>query len=491
MKRRTKIVATLGPATNERSAIRNLISAGVNVFRLNFSHGTHAEFNEMIQDVRSISSELNTPICILQDLQGPKIRVGEIEGGLVTLRPSQNITLTDIPSTGDTSSIFIDFTDFPDYTEVGSQILLDDGAIELIVTAKSEHEVHTEVVVGGKLKSHKGVNLPGGKLRPASPTEKDLTDLAFGLEQNVDVIALSFVYSAEDVERLRREIIRLNPEKGKLPIIAKLERPEALDNLETIINTSDGVMVARGDLGIEMSPEAVPIAQKRIIAAANRNAKMVITATQMLESMIHNPRPSRAESTDVANAIFDGTDAVMLSAETAIGDYPVRSVETMHKIICQAEDHLSEWGHWEGELIGARDQMAYTGKAQHDDALSITQAAKDLAQDRNVTAIAVFTQSGRTATLMSKARPGVPILAFTPIQETYNRLALLWGVTPYSVPFADNVEAMLKTVENTILHTSDLKPGQQIVLISGFPVGSLCPPNLALLHTLRDDSDKG
>lgn len=488
MERRTKIVATLGPASSEKSMIHSLITAGVNVFRLNFSYGSHAQFQEMIQDVRSVSSELKTPICILQDLQGPKIRVGEIEGGQVALTARQKITLTDIPYPGNNECIFIDYPGFPQFTESGRRILLDDGSIELMVTGRSEHEVQATVEVGGVLKSHKGVNFPGGAMKSASPTEKDLEDLAFGLEQNIDVIALSFVYSEKDVERLRDEIIRLKPEKETLPIIAKLERPEALDNLDAIINTADGVMVARGDLGIEMSPEAVPIVQKRIIAAANQQAKLVVTATQMLDSMIHNPRPTRAESTDVANAIFDGSDAVMLSGETAIGEFPIRSVETMHRIICQAEKHLSDWGHWAGELIDYRNKTAFSGEALKDDALSITQAAKDLAHDRNVTAIAVFTQSGRTATLMSKARPGVPILAFTPNQETYNRLALLWGVKPYSVPFADNMEAMLKTVENTILETSGLHPGEQIVLISGFPVGSMRPPNLALLHTLRPES---
>ena len=264
-----------------------------------------------------------------------------------------------------------------------------------------------------------------------------------------------------------------------------MERPEALENLEAIIDSANGVMVARGDLGIEMSPEAVPIAQKKIIAAANRQAKIVITATQMLESMIKDPRPTRAESTDVANAIFDGTDAVMLSGETALGKYPVRSVKTMHRIIIQAEEHLVEWGHWDGELISHEAESRSPFEDIHDNALSITQAAKELAHDRNVTAIAVFTQSGRTAKLMSKARPRVPILAFTPIEKTYNRIALFWGVTPFSVPYADTVENMLTKVEETILRTEKLQPGQQIVLISGFPVGSMCPPNFALLHTIH------
>lgn len=488
LSRRTKIVATLGPASKEAATIRKLIEAGVNIFRLNFSHGTHPEFQELIHLVRKTSAELNKPICILQDLQGPKIRVGNIEGGKLYLNPGQSLNLTILPAAGEGNTIHVDYKDFPQCTDVGNRILLDDGAIELTVTDKSDHAVVTKVDVGGTIRSRKGVNLPGGKLGSASPTDKDLTDLAFGLDHDVDLIALSFVYSEKEVERLRREIIRLKPNLPKVPIIAKLERSEALGNLDSIITAAEGVMVARGDLGIEMSPEAVPIAQKRIIEAANRQAKIVITATQMLESMIHNPSPTRAETTDVANAIFDGTDAVMLSGETAIGDYPVRTVEIMHKIICQAEANLSDWGHWEGSLIAVQQENNIIGEDIPDDALSITQAVKELAHDRDVRAIAVFTQSGRTALLMSKARPEVPILAFTPIAETYNRLALLWGVSPYAVPFVNNVEEMINTVESTILETENFQPGEKIVLISGFPVGSTRPPNLALLHTLRSDS---
>ena len=488
MKRRTKIVATLGPATWEEDSIRNLINAGANVFRLNFSHGTHDEFSEVIPRVRKVSSELDVPICLLQDLQGPKIRVGEIKNGGATLVSGETLILTIQSLIGNEDIVSVSYPGLTQFAFPEGRILLDDGKIELMVIGKNDQEILTRVEIGGELQSRKGINLPGANLKLESPTEKDIADLAFGLAHGVDVIALSFVHTPRDIENLRHEITRIQPNLESIPIIAKLERPEALENLEAIIDSANGVMVARGDLGIEMSPEAVPIAQKKIIAAANRQAKIVITATQMLESMIDNPRPTRAESTDVANAIFDGTDTVMLSGETAVGKYPVRSVETMHKIICQAEEHLGEWGHWEGELIAGEAGLISRHEDIHDDALSITQAAKELAHDRNVTAIAVFTQSGRTATLMAKARPRVPILAFTPIEQTYKRLALLWGVTPFSVPYADSVEEMLTRVEETILKTEKMQPGQHIVLISGFPVGSMCPPNFALLHTIRGNS---
>jgi len=328
------------------------------------------------------------------------------------------------------------------------------------------------------LKSNKGVNLPGANLNLPSLTEKDLEDLKFGLEKGVDMVAISFVKTAADVQTVRKAIEELASDKQskKTPIIAKLERPEALDNLEEIINTTDGVMVARGDLGVEMSPAAVPIAQKEIIACANSHAKLVITATQMLDSMINNPRPTRAEATDVANAIFDGTDAVMLSGETAAGKYPVESVQMMDSIVRSAEANHKRWGisTFETEL------------SLQSDSISITSAAKELANDRDVVAIVVFTQSGKTARLMSKARPEVPILAFTPEPRTYQNMGLYWGVNPLLVPYADTLETMIKHVETAIATTTNLKRGQQVILISGFPVGAYRQPNLALLHTLGD-----
>jgi pyruvate kinase len=363
----------------------------------------------------------------------------------------------------------------PDSTQVGSRILLDDGNLELKVEAIIPDGVETRVTLGGLLKPHKGVNLPGATLDIKSFTSKDKEDLEFGLSQNIDAIALSFVRSEQDIINLRDEIHRIDATKTSLPIIAKLERPEALINLHKIIHVVDGVMVARGDLGVEMPPEMVPTEQKRIINVANRHLKIVITATQMLESMMHNPRPTRAEASDVANAIFDGSDLVMLSGETAVGKYPVKAVETMAAIINEAEEHAAEWGHFD---TGLNDDLS------HEDTLYITRAARELARDRDVAAIAVFTISGRTARMMSKARPEVPILAFTPNVTAYNKMALHWGVQPYIVPHSETVEDMLNQVKRAISKSTELQPGQEVVLIAGFPIGAMRSANFLLLHEI-------
>jgi pyruvate kinase len=334
-------------------------------------------------------------------------------------------------------------------------------------------DVHTRVVHGGILKEHKGINLPGVMVNIPSLTDKDRADLAFGVAQEVDYVAISFVRRPEDVANVKRALVEIDPRASKLPIIAKLEKPAALDNLDAIIEIADGVMVARGDLGVELSPQQVPTAQKRIIEAANRHRKIVITATQMLESMIEHPLPTRAEVSDVANAIFDSTDAVMLSGETASGHYPVESVKMMAAIIAEAEGHVKEWGRWHGAT-----------ESTSDDSIALARAARELAHDRDVSAIAIFTLSGRNARIMSKARPEVPILAFTPEPKTHLRLALLWGVTPYLIPHADTVEAMLAHVEAAMLLNSPVRPGQQVVLIAGLPTNKLVPANFILLHTV-------
>jgi pyruvate kinase len=333
-------------------------------------------------------------------------------------------------------------------------------------------------VLGGILKSHKGINLPGAQLNIPGFTTKDESDLALGMEVGVDAVAVSFVRSARDIEVVRSAIHRLSPKRTYIPIIAKLERPESLDNLDQILQVSDGVMVARGDLGVEMPPESVPIAQKRIITAANRAGKLVITATQMLDSMITNPRPTRAEASDVANAIFDGTDAVMLSGETASGKYPLQSVQMMDAIIQQAEENLLQWGRWEGKIVP---------ESETDNTYYITQAARELAHDRNVTAIAVFTRSGRTALFMSKTRPALPILAFTPEKDTYQRMNMYWGVLPFLVPRVNSLEDMVRVVEDTMLKSQVLQPGQEVVMICGFPIPQVRPTNLALLHKLGEN----
>jgi pyruvate kinase len=411
----------------------------------------------------------------LQDLQGPKIRIGEVRNGQVELVENAEFVLTAQPTMGNQQIVSVDFPGLIDTVAPGNRILLDDGNLELVANDISGDEIKTSVVVGGVLKSHKGINLPGVELNFPGFTQKDESDLAFGLELGVDMVAVSFVRSEKDVTKVR-DIIQ-NRVRGfdKPLIIAKLERPEAIRNLDSIISVADGVMVARGDLGVEMSPEMVPIAQKRIIESANRQAIMVITATQMLDSMIEHPRPTRAESSDVANAIFDGTDAVMLSGETAVGKYPVAAVKTMRAIIARAEQHISEWGRWKGAIeIGC----------ENDDTFYMTKAAFELARDRNVAALAAFTQSGRTARVLSKTRPNVPILAFTPNMQTFQRLNLLWGVIPYFVGHASTIEEMLSTVESAMLASQTIEPGQQVVLICGYPIHSVGPTNLALLHTV-------
>jgi pyruvate kinase len=487
MDRRTKIVITVGPACSADDTVEQLIKAGVNVMRMNFSHGTYEEHAARFRLIRELSADLNHPVTILQDLQGPKIRTGMIRGGSIVLKQGDRLILTTEQVEGTEGRVSVDFEDLPANVQTGGRILLDDGNLELVVVAIDGKDVHTSVVLGGVLKPHKGVNLPGVKLNVPALTEKDRQDLAFGLELGVDAVAMSFVRSPEDIHSIRRLIGELRPDRqNNTPVIAKMERPEALENLQQIVKAADGVMVARGDLGVEMAPETVPIAQKRIIEAANRNAKTVITATQMLDSMIHNPRPTRAEATDVANAIFDGTDAVMLSGETAVGRYPVQAVETMAAIIRAAEEQLDRWGHWRGDVAECLLEENDTEGDIPDDAISITRAAAELAHDRNVAAIAVFTQTGRTARLMAKTRPNVPILAFTPEEQTYRQLPMLWGVIPYLVPYADTMEVMLEDVEQAMMSATPLQPGQQVVFISGFPVGAMRPPNMALLYTLGE-----
>lgn len=481
MERFAKIVCTLGPSSDNKETIQNLIDAGMNVARLNFSHGTHESHSLLIDMIREISNERGIPITILQDLQGPKLRIGKLPGHMLELKAGDQVTLSSSETfVADKNDIFIPF-EIPDLHKAlkpGNHILLDDGNLEMEVQSVNGERIEAEVTLGGVLKSNKGVNLPGANLSIPIFTEKDREDLKFGLEKGVDFVAISFVRCAEDVVTVRKAIEALsnNSRAAKTPIIAKLERPEALDELEEIMSVTDGVMVARGDLGVEMSPAAVPIAQKEIIACANNHAKLVITATQMLDSMINNPRPTRAEATDVANAVFDGTDALMLSGETAAGKYPVESVRMMASIIRKAEQNQKKWGKTNFDI----------DHTLQSDPISITRAAKELANDRNVVAIVVFTQSGKTARLMSKARPDVPILAFTPEIETFEQMGIYWGVTPMLVPYADTLETMIKHVETAIMTMTNLKRGQQVILISGFPVGAFRQTNLALLHTIGD-----
>ncbi len=481
MKRNAKIICTLGPSSSDEKTILNLIAAGMDVARLNFSHGTHESHARLISLLRKCSQETGFPVTILQDLQGPKLRVGKLPEAGVLLTPGQKLKLymegTDSQDlSGDEIALPLDVPNLAKAVKPGNHILLADGQMGLQVIEVIDESVITKVITGGLLTSNKGVNLPGVDLGIPSFTQKDHEDLEFGLKQKVDYVAISFVETAEDIKKVRSAINELSTNNCYPPIIAKLERPEAVKNLHQIIHEADGVMVARGDLGVETSPSLVPIMQKEIIQSANRHAKLVITATQMLESMILNPRPTRAEASDVANAIFDGTDAVMLSAETATGNYPVETVKMMDSIIREAEKHYDDWSHSE----------EFPKEALKDDALSITTAARSLAHDRNVTNIAVFTQSGKTALLMSKARPRVPIMAFTPSQETLALANIYWGVSPVLVPFANSLEEMVHSVDQALIARGHLIPGQQVVLITGFPIGAMRLPNLALLHTIGE-----
>ncbi|HUT33296.1 MAG TPA: pyruvate kinase [Planctomycetota bacterium] len=450
---RTKIVATLGPASDSPKRVRALIEAGVDVFRLNFSHGTHAEHATRVERIRRLAKRLRANVCVLQDLQGPKIRTGRLEGGgPVVLKPGTRLTITTRPLVGNAECVSTSYRALPRDVHPGDRVLLDDGLLELRVLSKRKDEVHCEVVVGGPLGEHKGINLPGVLVSAPAMTAKDRHDLAFGLKLGVDAVALSFVRRAADVLAVKRLIRRRG---GDAPVVAKIEQPEAVDDLSAILDASDGVMVARGDLGVEMPPERVPVLQKRIIREANRRGKPVTVATQMLESMVRNPRPTRAEASDVANAIFDGTDAVMLSAETSIGRYPVAAVAMMARIAEAAETVFrpdrSALAHWETLSVPA----------------AVADAAVRAAEDVRASALVVFTISGATARLVAQRRPACPIHAFCPVPACCRRLALVWGVEAHPAPMADSTDALIARAQRQLVRLEAVRKGQAMVLVGG------------------------
>jgi pyruvate kinase len=479
MTRFAKIVATLGPASSDEDTLTKMVKAGLDVARLNFSHGEHESHAALVELIRQISIKLGKPVTILMDLQGPKLRVGNLGKDGVVLKSGQEIALSSSENAeglpDEVTFIPFDVPKLHEALEPGNHILLDDGQLEFEVTRMDGKNIFAKVLLGGKLKSHKGVNLPGSNLDIPILTPKDLEDLKFGLELGVDLVAVSFVKTADDIKMVRETMRSMTDSEWLPPIVAKLERPEAIKNLDSIIKVTDGVMVARGDLGVEMSPAIVPSVQKSIIKTANMNGKFVITATQMLESMITNPRPTRAEAADVANAIFDGSDAVMLSAESAAGKYPIHAVTMMDTIIRQAELHLTEWGH----------NYSIDSRISNDDVVTISRATKVIVDDQDVKAIIVFTLSGMSALWMSKAKPTVPIYAFTPTLTTYHWLGICRGVIPMRVPHADTLETMITHVETAVSVATDLCKGDQVVVVSGFPVGAFSAPNLALLYTIR------
>jgi pyruvate kinase len=466
VQRRAKIVATIGPATDTDASLEALIAAGVDVVRLNFSHGTHADHARRLEMVRSIADRLRRPIAVMLDLQGPKIRTGTLAGHQpVTLRRGQSFAITTAPVEGTAERVSTTYPDLPSDCRVGDTVLVDDGRIKLIVTHSEPTEVTFQVVDGGVLKEHKGINLPGVAVSAPALSEKDEQDLAFGLDQGVDLVALSFVRAATDIHLARAFMARHG---RSVPLIAKLEKPQAIEQLDGILAASDGVMVARGDLGVELDPEDVPPIQKTIIRKANRRGIPVITATQMLESMIEEPTPTRAEASDVANSIWDGTDAVMLSGETAVGQHPVETVEMMHRIVVKAE--ATAW----------REPIEDRGRVSH--AQAICRAATGLAEDLKVSAIAAFTRTGRTGQLLSIERPRVPIYVFTSEPQVYRRLALWWGVTPILEQFSTDSDGMIREIEGSLLARQEIVPGDLVVVVGAIPFRPGAHTNFIKLH---------
>jgi pyruvate kinase len=466
--RRTKIIATIGPASSSPEMIRLLILAGMDVTRLNFSHGNYEDHAAVIRAIRSISNDLGRPVTIMQDLQGPKIRVGKLGNGQVTLEKGKTVSLSpDITLTGTAELVPIDYPHLADEARPGMQVLLDDGLLEMTIEGSSKGVIRCKVVQGGVLKTRKGVNFPNLKLKLPSLTDKDKSDLAFGLEQGVDWVSLSFVRSAEDIRELKKFIT----DKGqRKPVIAKIEKPQAIEHLEEIIAESNGIMVARGDLGVELSPERVPLIQKHIIELCNRHGKPVITATQMLESMIHEPRPTRAEASDVANAIIDGTDCIMLSGETAAGEFPLKAVEMMVKIATEVEAQI-EFKTYPPE--GSLDIMA------------LAQAVNNIDRVVKPVCIAVLTSSGRSAMYVASERPKTPIYAITTNLQVYHALNLLWGINPVLVHEKSHSFAELtELAANTLLKCGAVKKEDKILVLGGVPAGIPGGTNFIKIHTV-------
>jgi pyruvate kinase len=450
----TKIVCTIGPASQSPDVITALIRSGMNVARLNFSHGSWEEHKEKIAIIRRVSHELNQPVAILQDLAGPKIRVGTVPEPGVRLEVGQLFILTSQRVEGSPERVAVTYPDLPREVKKGDHILLADGVMELIVKQVSSTDITCEVITGGVLTSHKGINLPTGTIRAPSLTDKDREDLLFGIENYVDYVALSFVRQAEDVLRVK-EIIQ--ERKKSTPVIAKIEKHEAIDHIDEIMEVSDGIMVARGDLGVEVPLETVPHIQKMLIRKANLLGKPVITATQMLRSMVDSPRPTRAEATDVANAVLDGTDAVMLSEETASGSYPVDAVQFMARIVKTAEKDFPHEKYL--QLIPAKEVSA-----------SVAHASCVLADHLDVAAILATTQSGLTAMHISRFRPRQPIIALSPNPVAVQRLALLWGCTPRLVEDLRDTDHMIESATRSALESGHVSKGDLVVITSGHPV---------------------
>jgi pyruvate kinase len=471
MMRKTKIVCTIGPASRVYDVIEKLIRMGMNVARLNFSHGSYKEHLQVIENIRQASLKIGQPIAILQDLGGPKIRVGKIIKEPIFLKEGSSFILTNRKVAGDEQEVSLTFPSLPQKVKKGDCIFLADGTLELKVKEFTSTDIICRVVRGGKLTSHQGVNIPNISMDIPSLTEKDYQDILFGIKNKVDFIGLSFIRRAEDVLKVRK-ILKENKAE-EISLIAKIEKKEAVDNLKEIIEASDGIMVARGDLGVEIPLENVPLVQKNIIKKCNFVGKPVITATQMLVSMMSNPRPSRAEVTDVANAILDGTDAIMLSEETAIGNFPLEAVETMNRIAISAEGAID----YEKIL----SERSISVKPTNADAIS--HATCQVALDLKVKAIVTFTFSGSTARMVSRYRPPVPIIAASTQDSTVKKLTLSWGVYPFKTEELADTDDMITRSRKVALETGLVRPGEKIVVTAGIPFRVPGSTNLLKVET--------
>ncbi|MGH9342303.1 MAG: pyruvate kinase [Terriglobia bacterium] len=475
--RRAKIVCTLGPASALPETLSSLIEAGMDVARLNFSHGAHVDHLRTLQTVRRLSRKHGKHVAVLLDLQGPKLRTGALENGTpVEIVQGSEVTITTCQAVGTSRVITTDFLELPTAVSPGCRILLSDGLIELNVESVSGSDVRCRVIEGGELRERQGINLPNIPLKISALTKKDRRDLEFAVEHNVDYVALSFVRQAADVLELKRLIKR----KGKnIPVVAKLEKPEALENLDGILAASDAVMVARGDLGVEMPPESVPLIQKHIVARANAMRVPVIIATQLLESMKYQYTPTRAEASDVANAILEGVDALMLSGETASGKFPSQAVRMMARIIAATE-------------ASSQPQIIplHSGLGNHNLSIqeAICKSAARMADEMNLAAIALFTQSGSTARVLSKYHPCTPIYAFSPLHETVNRIGLYWGVEATYMPSFRTTDLLLEGAAAHLLKLGKIKPGDLIAVLSGTPIGLPGTTNLLKLHRVEKPS---
>ena len=468
---RAKIVCTLGPASSTAQRIGELIDAGMSVARLNFSHGTHEDHARILQIVRAEAERRSKAIAALLDLQGPKIRIGKLSNGQIELKPGSELTITTENLLGDERRVSTTYAGLPRDVKAGDQILLDDGYLCLAVTAVVGNEVKTVVVTGGLLKNNKGINLPGVDVSAPALSEKDRTDIGFALRYGVDYVALSFVRRAEDVLEAKR---LLTVDKVSIPVIAKIEKPQALSRLGEIIDAADGIMVARGDLGVELGPEKVPLWQKRIIEETNRRGKIVITATQMLESMITQPRPTRAEASDIANAVLDTSDALMLSGETASGLYPVEAVKTMARII----DEIEHSAYYRANIEVPEIQLAVPANA-------IAHAAMTAARAMKIKTIVAVSESGGAARLISEYRPEANIVCLTTDEVSFRRLAMFWGVTPVLISPAATTEELIDRVEATMIERNLALPGENVLITMAVPVGSGMQTNVLKIHQIQ------